>query len=110
MTAQLGRRAVVGFGLGVALGGRFAVNAAAEPTNAFHLDGAMPALGPAPRWSLNRRPVRNRQIRLSSGGKFPIDRHQRRCELPRGFLPRGFSDACNRASPHASDWQASENP
>ncbi len=51
---------------------------------------------PAPRWSLNRRPVRNRQIRSSSGGKFPIDRHQRLCELPRGFLPRGFSDACLR--------------
>jgi hypothetical protein len=42
--------------------------------------------------------------------QIPIDRHQRRCELPRGFLPRGFSDACLRASPHASDWQASENP
>jgi hypothetical protein len=37
---------------------------------------------PAPRWSLNRRPVRNRHITPSSGGKFPIDRHQRRCELP----------------------------
>src|ERR1700730_13401800 len=28
---------------------------------------------------------------------------------PRGFLPRGFSDACLRARPRASDWQASEN-
>ena len=42
---------------------------------------------PALRWSLNRRPVRNRQIRSSSGGKFPIDRHQRRCELPPRFPP-----------------------
>src|SRR6516164_1747823 len=37
---------------------------------------------PAPRRSLNRRPIRNRQIRSSSAGKFPIDRHQRRRELP----------------------------
>jgi hypothetical protein len=50
------------------------------------------------------------KIRSSTGGKFPIDRHQRRCELPRSFLPRGFSDACLRAPPLASDWQASENP
>jgi hypothetical protein len=64
----------------------------------------------APRWSLNRRPVRTRQIRSSSGGKFPIDRHQRRCELPRGFLPRGFSDACRRAAPLSDHRQASENP
>jgi hypothetical protein len=56
---------------------------------------------PAPGWSLHRRPVRSPQIRSSSGDKFPIDRHQRRCELSRGFLPRGFSDACLRA-PHAS--------
>ena len=27
-----------------------------------------------------------------------------------GFLPRGFSDACLRASPRACAWQASENP
>jgi hypothetical protein len=30
---------------------------------------------PAPGWSLNRRPVRNPQIRSSSGDKFAIDRH-----------------------------------
>jgi hypothetical protein len=42
---------------------------------------------PAPGWSLNRRPVRNPQIRSSSGGKFPIDRQQRRCELPPRFPP-----------------------
>src|SRR5207244_5661792 len=42
---------------------------------------------PALRWSLNRRHVRNRPIRSSSGGKFPIDRHQRRCELPPRFPP-----------------------
>ena len=65
---------------------------------------------PAPRRSLNRRPIRNRQIRSSSAGKFPIDRHQRRRELPRGFLLRGFSDACLRAAPPPGDWQASENP
>src|SRR6516162_5171684 len=29
---------------------------------------------------------------------------------PRGFLPRGFSDACLRAAPPPGDWQASENP
>ena len=29
---------------------------------------------------------------------------------PRGFLPRGFSDACLRAPPRAWVWQASENP
>src|SRR5436190_11931624 len=29
---------------------------------------------------------------------------------PRGFLLRGFSDACLRASPRACVWQASENP
>jgi len=28
-----------------------------------------------------------RQIRSSRGGKFPIDRHQRRCELPPRFPP-----------------------
>ena len=28
----------------------------------------------------------------------------------RGFLPRGFSDACLRAAPPPGDWQASENP
>ena len=61
-------------------------------------------------YRFNRRAVRNRQIRSSSTGKFPIDRHQRRCELPRGFLLPGFSDACLRAAPHASEWQASENP
>src|SRR6516162_795200 len=65
---------------------------------------------PAPRRSLHRRPIRNRQIRSSSAAKFPIDRHQRRRELPRGFLPRGFSDACLRAAPPPGDWQASENP
>jgi hypothetical protein len=42
---------------------------------------------PAPGSSLNRRPVRNPLIRSSSGGKFPIDRHQRRCELPPRFPP-----------------------
>ena len=38
--------------------------------------------------------------------QIPIDRHHRRRKLPRGFLPRGFSDACLRTSPHACDWQA----
>jgi hypothetical protein len=33
-----------------------------------------------------------------------------RRELPRGFLPRGFSDACLHAAPRACVWQASENP
>jgi hypothetical protein len=42
---------------------------------------------PAPGSSLNRRPVPNPQIRSSSGGKFHIDRHQRRCELPPRFPP-----------------------
>jgi len=42
---------------------------------------------PAHRSSLNRRPVPNPQIRSSSGGKFHIDRHQRRCELPPRFSP-----------------------
>lgn len=65
---------------------------------------------PAPCWSVNPRPVRNSQIRSSGGGKFSIDRHQRRCQLPRGFLPRRFSDACLRALAHACVWQASENP
>ncbi len=37
---------------------------------------------PTPRWSLNRRPIRIRQIRSSSGGKFPIDRHQRGANSP----------------------------
>jgi len=42
--------------------------------------------------------------------QIPIDRHHCRRELPRGFLPRGFSDACLGASPRARVWQASENP
>jgi integrase len=46
-------------------------------------------------------------IRSSSDGKFPIDRHQRRCELPPRFPPSRLS---GRASPHAGDGQASENP
>ena len=33
--------------------------------------------------------------------EIPIDRHRRRRILPRGFLLRGFSDACLRAAPRA---------
>src|SRR5207247_1718904 len=65
---------------------------------------------PAPRWSLNRRPVRNRQIRSSSGGKFPIDRHQRPCELPPRFPPSRLFGRLPPCIPSRSDWQASENP
>jgi hypothetical protein len=36
---------------------------------------------PALRWSLDRRPLRDRQIRCSSGSKFPIDRQRHPCEL-----------------------------
>ena len=63
---------------------------------------------PAPRRSLKRRPIRNRQIRSSSAGKSPIARHHLRRNSPRGFLLRGFSDACLRAAPPPGDWQASE--
>ena len=46
-----------------------------------------------------------RQIRSSRGGKFPIDRHQRRCELPPAVSSlEAFRNACLRAPPHASDW------
>ena len=61
---------------------------------------------PAPRWSLNRPPVPNRQIRSSSGGKFPIDRHQPRCELSPRFPPSrlfGRLPVCAaRAAPSSS--------
>ena len=39
-----------------------------------------------------------------------IDRYNRQRKLPRGFLLRGFSDACLRAPLRARVWQASENP
>jgi hypothetical protein len=65
---------------------------------------------PTPRWSLNRRPVRNRQIRSTRAGKFPIGRHQRRCELPLRFPPSRLFGPLPPCAPHASEWQASENP
>jgi len=39
-----------------------------------------------------------------------IARHHCRRKPPRGFLLRGFPDACLRASARARAWQASENP
>jgi hypothetical protein len=65
---------------------------------------------PAPRWSLNRRPVWNRQIRSRSSGKFPHRSTPASVRTPPRFPPRGFSDACRRVAPRALAWQASENP
>ena len=65
---------------------------------------------PPSRCSLNPRPCLQPTNQIKHRRQIPIDRHHRRRELPRGFLPRGFSDACRRASPRACAWQASENP
>ena len=64
--------------------------------------GAAPLAQPSPYPEPTNQIKQRRQI--------PHSRHQRRRELPRGFLPRGFSDACLRAAPPPGDWQASENP
>jgi hypothetical protein len=65
---------------------------------------------PAPRCSLNPCPCLEPTNQIKHRRQIPIDRHHRRRELPRGFLPRGFSDACLQAPPRACAWQASENP
>jgi hypothetical protein len=54
-----------------------------------------------------RRVVLDRQVVPTTRGDLAPSLKD---ELPRGFLPRGFSDACRSASPRACTWQASENP
>ena len=65
---------------------------------------------PASRCSFNPRPCLEPTNQIKHRRQIPVDRHHRRRELPRGFLPRGFSDAYLSTSTRACAWQASENP
>jgi hypothetical protein len=55
-------------------------------------------------WSLNRRPVRNRQIRSTSAGKFPIHRHQRHLHCSRIRRPSAKT-TCRADLPDPSRWR-----